>query len=675
MAIEALGRVGDEKHDNLVKKIYQQDQWAADKLRPYFRQMVRNWHIFFGDMREFDWRQQHEKSWRAFIFPGWPYSSVSSQVAVMSEILTSQTPIIQPDAVGTEDEEGQEKMQALFDHILRKNRFRSKLDVTLMESGVQGMAVRKAVWKKRSMRLFYQATEEEQVAFDKSVVEAMQRGAPPAPPLGLAGADPGQVDMDGNPLGPTASSDLTDFLLWRDLVNTAGTYGRIPEPPISGIREAVQFMGPGWEHVSVFNLRWDPFVDELQDFPFIHQLSVKPMAWVKARTGPGPEFPYDPEQVEAAVGSFASGEDRLNEYQKELAQLMGLAPDAAGGEDDPRYKNRVLVREVWRKGEEHPYLVILNDRAVVNKKTTWPYEHQLYPYGFIRNVLLPGASIGLAEMTLNLPMYREFALLRSLRIDAVTMAVIPILLRMKEVGMPDIMRRLVPGAVLDVIRTDGIRSLNEHIRVPESIFKEIDDIKFETDEVAGTGPMVRGQGARFSRTTAREIERTTERALARQKQRVARIEDDLSEFPQQWAALCYQFAPAEWRIRVTGENPGRDPYQSYSKLDFIEAIESDYRFRGATDAIDKEHRAQVLGELYSRAAQAKTTSPTELRAILRRIFETWGEKGVHKIFTKEGDAYVKALEQASLAQIAMSAQVAPAGAEPETQPSPTAPQQ
>jgi hypothetical protein len=106
---------------------------------------------------------------------------------------------------------------------------------------------------------------------------------------------------------------------------------------------------------------------------------------------------------------------------------------------------------------------------------------------------------------------------------------------------------------------------------------------------------------------------------------------------------------------VTGEDPGKDPYQTYSKLDFIEALEADYRFRGATDTVDKEHRAQVLGELYSRAAQAKVTAPTELRAILRRIFETWGERGVQKIFTEEGDAYVKMLEQATLAQMQQGA--------------------
>ena len=139
--------------------------------------------------------------------------------------------------------------------------------------------------------------------------------------------------------------------------------------------------------------------------------------------------------------------------------------------------------------------------------------------------------------------------------------------------------------------------------------------------------------------------------MARQKQRVLRIEDDISYAIPQWQMLCYQFAPADWRVRVGGADPEADPFQQYSRSEFMEAIEQDYRFRGATNAINRELRTQQLTDIFARAAQAAAAlSPLEIRALLRRVYDSTGQRGITEIFTPKGDQFAQMATQAQMMQ-------------------------
>lgn len=635
--IEGIGIVGDRPHDLIVQEVEESERYYRDLLTPSFQQMVENWKLYTGD-RE-DMRLPHEKDWRANVHVPWPYSGMETQVATTSDIMMSLESPIQPDPVGTEDEKGATKIGRLLDYFLRRMRYPSKLDVALRESGIQGTACRKAVWMEHRIPFQHFPTDTERLNFDQAIREATQLGAGEPP------------------------SDADELMLWIDIVNQAGKFGRIPPAPVPGPKSFVQYQGPGWEYIPLFDMRFDPMVAEWQEQPIIIQRICKPQEWVLNRTGPAPDKPFDPEQVRLGL-EVTSEEERFSRWEREIAEMLDIRTTSIS---EPRYKRKAELWEVWRRGERYPYMMILNRKAIINKTPgEYPYWHKQHPFHPLRSVLMPGKAMGLAEMTQLMPLAIEMDTLRNLRIDAVTLSILPVLLRLKEVGMPDALRRLVPGMILDMSRIDGVRSLNDAIKVPQEVFREIGEIKQEWDETQGTQDVVRGSAVPFSRTTATEVTQRLNRAIGRQKQRVIRIEDEMSAVVPQWLMLCYQFAPDDWKLRVGGEDPARNPFQQYGREDFFEGLHMDYRFRGATNAINRELKTQQLSELFARAmsAQRPLLAPTEARRLLQRVMESTGQRGFETVFTAEGESFVQLqtqLEHAAMLQSLNPSQ--PPGAE------------
>ena len=633
MPVEGLGAIDSQPHRLAIERVVEEEQFYRDQLSPLFRTMVKNWKLYLGD-RE-DLRLPHEKDWRANVHVPWPYSSVETQVATVSDIIFSNDPPISPDPVGLEDEEIDTKVGRLLDYSMRRMRFRSKFDVSARESAIQSTSVRKALWIDKRVPFQQFPTEEEKDNFDKAVLEAAERGA---------GAPPNDVD---------------ELMIWVDLVNEAGDFGQIPEPPTPGPKEFIQQRGPGWEETPLFDLRFDPMIQDWTDFPIIIQRMVKPSIWVQKRTGDAADFPFDPVNVAAGMAMDQGEDQRFSEWELEIADMLGIH---RGVMDEPRFRKMVEIWEVWRPGEQYPYQIVLNRKAVINKfPTEMPYWHHQHPYHPLRNVLLPGKALGLAEMTQMRPLFIEMDTLRNLRIDSITMAILPILLRLKDLGLPEQLRRLIPGMILDVSRIDGIKSLSDNIRIPPEAFREEDIQKRDVDETQGTQDIVRGSSAPFSRTTATEITNRLDRALGRQKQRVMRIEDELSPTVPQWLMLMNQFAPAEWKVRTGGRDPSKNPFQRYSRADFWEGLQQDFRFRGATNSINRELQGQQLQELFARALASPqpVLAPTEARNMLKRIFQTFNQRGMNQIFTPEGDQFVNAQSQ-----LMMQAMLQQMGAEP-----------
>ncbi len=475
----------------------------------------------------------------------------------------------------------------------------------------------------------YQPTDSEILSFDKAVKQAEQMGAGEAP-----------------------TDDTEAFLLWRDLANQAGKFGRIPDPPVLGQQELVHYRGAGWENVSIFDIRFDPMITFMQRQGLIFQRVVKPEKWVLSRADldPNSRLPYDLRAVKDAIGQNIDA-SRFSEWEAQIAKMMGLDAESYGRED-PVFKDKMELYEIWRKGDEFPFLVMANRKTFINKfPDTWPYWHKQYPYHTLRNIMLDGRAVGITELVQNIPLYEEIDELSNLRLDAVTLAILPILMRLKDAGMPEMIQRLIPGMIVDVSTLNGIKSLNEHIHVPDSIFREIAENVAETDETAGTNDAIRGASAPFSRTTAHEIQNRLNRSLVRQTRKVARFEEEISTVIPQWLMLCYQFAPPEWRVRVGGSDAGGDPFQQYGRSEFLESIDMDYAFRGATSAINKELRTQQLGDMFARAVQAGVNTAPELRALMRRTYESLGYKGIQQMFTPEGDAYVQMMQQVAMQQL------------------------
>lgn len=619
-------RVDTDEHDRLVQGLIEQESFLLRLLTPIFQQATDNHKIYLSKIA--DKRTPTERKWRANYNVPWPLISVETQVATSTDIMSSVDSPIQPEAIGAEDEEGAGKLVRLGSYWLRKMKWRAKLDGAFRMSAIQGTEFRKAVWVNRAMPYAHIPDQNEKDRFDKSVHEATQRGAPPPPPM----------------------TDIQAFFLWIDMVNQAGNFGKIPTPPIESERQLVHYRGVSWEHVPLSALRFDPFIDEVQEAGIWMQRIVKPNTWWMARAGgPGDNKPFDVDQVRVGLGQSPGDDSRLSTWEQQVASALGLEYDDSS---DKFFEQRSEGFEIWRKGEKFPYCVLMNRKVIVNKTPEqWPFWHKQYPYHPLRNIVLPGHLPGIQELTINRPLFEELNTLRNLRTDAVTLSIIPILLKLKEVGMPEMLRRLVPGMILDVARLDGIKSLNDAIKVPGAIFRETAEIKSDIDDSLGTQDIVKGSSAPFSRTSATEINKRLDRALTRQRARVMRIEDELSEVIPQWFMLAYQFAGPEYIVRAGGADPESDALQSYSRHDFIEAIGMDFAFRGATNAINKELQTQQLSELYARAVGTgpiPMMSPLELRTWLKRIYDNTGMRGSNEVFTQAGLAYVMQLTQAAL---------------------------
>jgi hypothetical protein len=621
-------RTGETKHDQIIDELVEQEEYYRKILTTPFNQITDFWKIYFGD-RE-DLRLPWEKKWRPNIHTPRPYSSVETMVASVADIIESIDPLIQPEGIGLEDEPDADNISRALSYCTNRMRFPTALDVSLREMGVQGTSFRKSVWANKVTRIFFEPDDKDRNDFNEAILLAIQKGAPPPP---FPDEDPEAFDM------------------WRELVLEAG-YGSVPPAPVPGFRDVVRYRGPAWAHVHIGDLRFDPMIAHIQAQHRVYHRMVKPNSWIRARAGKDENQGFDPEQVESAISKDSTGDGeggndhRLNEWQQEQAALMGInmSPD-----EDPLFANKSELWEVYEPGSRLPYKVVLNRKAIINK-TPWkmPFEHQEVPIQAIRNVLVPGQLLGLTEFKQCLPLFEELDKLRNLRLEAVTLAVLPILLRQQGVGIPDSMKQLRPGYFYTVSNMKGYGSLNEHIKVPEAIFRELPDLVAEIDETLATQDVVRGGSAPYSRTTATEVTRRLERALTRQKQRVKRVSGEISEAVPQWLSLCAQYAPDDWKIHVSGS---KSPWIKYGRNDFRDAIEKDYRFRGAENSLNRELKAQMLMDFFSHATSGRipALAPHEGRAALKRAWAALGEKGGSTVFTQEGEQYVTALSQAMLA--------------------------
>lgn len=615
--------VGNEDHDDLVKDVEKYEEYCRGVLTPIYSEGTDFLKLYLGDRP--DPRAPHEKKWRPNVHVAWPYSGVEAMVATVEDILLSADPRIQPEGVGFEDDAGADKISRILDYFLRRMHFPSLLDVSLREMGIFGTAFRKSIWLDEVFRLPHKPKPEELDAFDKAVIEAEQLSQTPAPPI------------DKDPEG---------WELWRQMINESGKFGRIPDPPYEGMREVVRFRGPTWSHVHYGDLRLDPMVENVQkQYRVIHQI-VKPNRWILGKAGPEPEKPFDLAQVKAAIETDESSEEGtfFNRWEREQALLMGIPTTEI---DHPLYKNKSLLWEVYSPGEKYPHMIVLNKKAIINK-TPWkmPYYHQEIPIQAIRNVFLPGKLFGLTELKQNLSTYEEIDKLRNLRLEALILATLPIMVKAAGVGMPAFFQELQPGKVYNIHGdANAFGLLNDKIKVPAGMLSEdlIRTLKQEADETMSTQDIVRGSSAPYSRTTASEIMKRMERALARQKSRVMRVEDEISTAVPQWLSLCEQYAPDDWVLHVAGYDPANNPFQKYAPHEFREAIEKDYRFRGATQSLNRELRAQQLLDFYTHGLQGGSLAPWEARSVLQRAFSAIGEKGAQEVFTTDGADYVRQL--------------------------------
>jgi hypothetical protein len=623
-----VGYYGDPGHDKLVQEIEEIEAFYRQQLTASFTAMVKRWRLYLAERD--DKRLPHEK-WRANTFVPYPFSGAETKASALCEVMNSTDPPIQAEGFDSDDKLAR-KMERVHDYTLRKNKWGWQQDLAYREMIVQGTMFWKLTWGNRSRMVNVHPTMDQIRKFDQAVDQAVQLGAPPPP------------------------EDPEQFKEWRQTVNTARYFGIIPEQPLPAAQqqEIVEYRGPLLERPFVGDLRFDPMVEDIQEQQlFIHRI-VKKRKWVEDRAGTGPEYKFDPRQVEAARANTEDG--RFSIWEEEIAAMLGIPRIAQA---DPLFQDAVELWECWRPGTTAPYCVVMNRKAVINKTPdTHPFWHGQLPFIPVRNVPIPRRLLGISDLQQTEKLYLEMNTLHDLLLDAVLLAVIPVFTKKRSSGVVENQRYLRPGGFIDVDVADAIQSLTKFDPGLQHAFRMIENLKANIDETNATGPNVRGSAATIGRVSATESQGRLSQALLRTKQQVLRIEEEHQNIPAQAAYLWYQFGEEQVRLRIGGDELAIDPFVEMGRNDFLQMLGIDFRFRGATKALNRELSAQQLDAWLKTATQAAALMPKEVRAVLAKIYEIQGHKGVGNIITDEGTAATQEVYDAQILQARMQVQAA-----------------
>lgn len=620
-----LEKIGSGQRDKLVKDIVEIEDFYRSQLLNKWSDIARWWKLYYAK-RE-DHRASHEK-WRANVFLPLPYQGVEARVAQLVDALTSADPMIQAEGVGDEDYEAARHGERLLEYSTRGMQLRKQLTTILRASSVQGTDFYKSVWREQAHAITVFPTKGEIEYFQSAIEDVVATGI--APP-------------------PDFTTDPEAFAKWREVINKSESKIKIPEPPTGGKKVIVKYRGPYIDRIPIDSLRFDPLIQEIQDQHCFIQRIVVPRQWLLERTGKGEQFPYDPAEVEKGLEGWDGR--RLEDLQDEISQELGYT---SGSVSDPYFEDGVELFEVWKPRSEFPFQIVLNRRSIINKRLgELPYMHGEVSITAIRNVLAPGYLLGISEFQEPEALFYEAIALRNLRLDAVTLATLPAFTKLREVGLPELQRRLSPGGIIDVGRPDAIKKLIDGYTVPSESYREIDAIKGEIDDTNATGPNVRGATSTIGRVSATESQGRLNQALTRMKLAAILIDEDMAPSVRQWLSLWYQFAPADLRVKVGGEGDG---LITVNKSELIEAMQYDFRFRGATRALDRALTVQQLTQFGKDFKEL--LAPPELRALMKQTFETLGIRGVSKIIT---DKYTKILEVKFNQSLIAGAQTGPDG--------------
>jgi hypothetical protein len=250
----------------------------------------------------------------------------------------------------------------------------------------------------------------------------------------------------------------------------------------------------------------------------------------------------------------------------------------------------------------------------------------------------------------------------------------PVFLKSRNLGMTELQRFLQPGAILEVNDPNGLRRGWESMAGFAELMQVGDKMLNDINTMSATWDNVRGQSAQVGRVSATESQGRLTQALVRHKKKAERIEEELSAVIPQCLYNVYQYWPSDdpalsaIRQQVIGDDE-QDPLatEEFTRETFAEVLNFNIRFRGATTKLNKELMAQQLQGFLQTASQIQSAAgmpvqimtPAEVRSLMRRIYETMGQKGARELFTQEGDQAVQSMLEAHLTSAqtaAMSAQ-------------------
>lgn len=577
------------------------------------------WELFLAHQE--DTRDPVDEQWRSDIFVPLPFSTTRTKAAALTEVLGNTEPIWQVEATREEGNwyEQAAHYQRLLDYTCRANSWRRLLYKTATSRSVAGTQFIKAVWGRRAHTTFIANDPGEVLLFQERIGEIIQKGAPQNP-------DPVE--------------DPAGFRKWRDLINTAGTYGRCPAFPIDGEQEVIEYEGPIFQAIPIWSVYLNPLIDEMIDQKVINHRMVKPLKYVldRADDDPDSEKPYYLPNVLAAEAGWDG--KVLQDEEQELARGMGLEPNERA---HPYFRKACELEEVWSPEEPFQYSLIMNRRWVINKR---PMERPLLtsiPNIFaLRNIIVPGHFYGMSDYQEPEKLFKELNQFRRLRMDGATLTTLPAFVKQQGLQLSEGLRKLRPGAIYTAPTANGIQSLIKHTLAPEA-YREPQEIKLEIEDATEVYSSTKGAPASVGRVTGVEFQGRSNQVTLKQKIDASLFEEELEGLPRTLLAMWAQYGKSRNRLTIGGDP---DAVVDVSRADLIENLGMRFRFRGATKNIQPDLLVQQITKAVNDAKDVLTTS--ERRATLQLILETLDIRGLSKILTMQGQQQMDVMSQAQM---------------------------
>jgi len=637
---------GQGQHKAFVDDAVERWRFYRDQRLDIVRESLEHWDLYLTKSREF--RLKGEE-WRANLGLPDAFANIEAKVANTVSIMLSADPVVQPEGVHDMYREDAQSVERLLDYAYRKNQFPKWLSKLVRQRAVVGTAFFKLTWGRSSHTFTFSRDPRAVSRFQKTLDEIINN-APGLPP------PPGHIvpqatfDSMGMPVPPEPPppytgwmTDLAAFEEWRQMVNLAGA-ARVPAPPLDGPQTVVQYQGPKLHLLPLTSVYLDPLNDDLSTQNFVVYRSVKPTAWVKRQVAEGR---YDAAAVEFAMSGW-DGMVRESE-EDDLAAKMGIINSGGDSAADPYYRHSCELLEVWQSGAEYPYALILNQRAVINlNPTEMPFLHGECAIGAARSTVVPGYFYGISDLRPARDLFWEKRKLRNLRVDAVTLNVLPAFTKLREVGLPEMMHKVRPGALIPVSRPDAIQSL---IRdpLPGEAYQEPRELDADIADSMGVYSSTKGAPAQIGRVTGTEFQGRENRAQIRFKLDSIFLEEDIHPINRQMVALFAQFGDDPLRVKIGGQP---DPLLTIDRTQLIEALEMQWRFRGPNKAINRDMQVQQL-LMWTKTFGAVLT-PAELRLAARLVLDLEDIRGASELVSDAGTQ--QKTQEYEAAQAAQSAQ-------------------
>jgi len=605
---------GTTLHNETVNFLVKTEEDYRLALTSRFQGIVDNWKRYHNNRS--DTRGPGE-DWRAHTRRPTAFQIVETLVATNTDLVTSADPMVQADGVGVEDDPQARAIEREIDWALRRNKFNIHFEHMQRAKRVQGISFGKVTWRKNHViTTAPRYTKEAQESFQNAVREAER----------LSGVKAPTVDPATGEISPEI------FDAWREVVNRSQD-GRVyvPEIPTKEPQQKTVFEGPWIERPSIFFLSYDPTVETVQEqMYFFHKIPTKySEILARADDSPNSPLPFLKSQVEKAKG--ATPNDDYTNWNKEVATATGLSDQNIYANDGSMCE----VMEVWTNDPEMPFVQILNRRCIINK-TPWrhPYCHGLKPFFYMKNTPVENQMIGMSEFEPVIDLYERKNKMADLLDDAVTMAVLPILLRTTGSGFnAQTAGSIRPGTMLDVRRPDGIKMLDKMNPGILDAFRELGSFQDEIDNTHATWGNVRGAGANVGRVSATDSVNRMNQALVRQKIHAQRDETDMQDMVMMILGLQYQFGKDEVRRNIGGMSV------VFPRERFMEAMFQDFKLRGATKAMNKAERVQALTQFDQQFKESMLIG--ERRSLMKEVLYTEGIKTVDRIVTDVGTQQMK----------------------------------